>query len=58
MGPVGVKGGRGSRAPCEVHGFEGLRCRRFKVSQVLRRQMSKVEGAPGLIMRFQSFPVA
>jgi len=35
------------------HGFEGLRCRSFKVSQALGRQMSKVEEASGLIMRFQ-----
>ena len=58
MDPMCVKGRRVKGVLCEVHGFEGLRCRRFKVSQVLGRQMSKVEGVPGLIMRFQSFPVA
>ena len=24
MGPVGGKGRRGSKVPCEVHGFKGL----------------------------------
>ena len=50
MDPVRVKGRRGSRVPWEFHGFEGLRCRRFKVSQVLGRQVSKVEGAPGFLI--------
>ena len=52
------QGWKGLKGSCEVHGFEGLRCRSFKVSQVLGRQMSKVEEASGLIMRFQGFPVA
>ena len=40
-----VRGRRGSRVPCEAHGFKGLRCRRFsKLSKVLGRQVTKVEG--------------
>jgi len=57
-GPYVGQGWKGLKGFCEVHGFEGLRCRSFKVSQVLGRQMSKVEEASGLIMRFQGFPVA
>ena len=54
MGPVGVKGRRGTRVPCEVHGCIGLISRKSKqVSKVLGRQVSKVEGDPGLIMRFK-----
>ena len=54
MGPVGVKGRRVSRVPCEVHGFKGLICQSsFKSFKVLGRQVSKVEGDPGLIMRFK-----
>ena len=44
MGPVGVKGERGSRVTRKVHGFKGLRCRRFpKVSKVLGRQVFELK---------------
>ena len=40
--------------PCEVHGCKGLICQNsLKCFKVLGRQVSKVEGDPGLIMRFK-----
>ena len=54
MDPVGVKGRRGSRVPCEFNSFKGLMCQSsLKSCKVLGRQVSKVEGDPGLIMRFK-----
>ena len=44
MGPVGVKGKRGSRVPYEVHSFMGLISRRSQ-------QVSKVIGRQGLSPR-------
>ena len=45
--PVGVKGRKGSRAPCEVHRSKALRCRRsLKCSEVLGRQL--LQGLKGL----------
>ena len=62
MGPVGVKGRRVSRVPCEVHGFMGLISRRSQqVSKVIGRQglPCEVHGFKGLICQssLKSFKV-
>ena len=44
MDPVRVRGRRGSKVPCEAHGFKGLRCRRFlKVPKVLGRHVLELK---------------
>ena len=51
MDPVGVKGRRVPRVPCEVHGFIGLISRRSsRVSKVIGRQglPCEVHGFKGL----------
>ena len=58
MDPVGVKGGRELKVPRKVHGSKAFKMsklsKNFKGSRTLG-----VKGCrgPGLIMRFQGFPV-
>ena len=52
MDPMGVKGRKGSKVPCKVHGFKGLISRRSQqISKVLGRQGSpcEVHGFKGII---------
>ena len=53
-GPCGCQGINELTGPSRGHSFKGLICQSsLKSFKVLGRQVSKVEGDPGLIMRFK-----